>query len=375
MLHTTSDNLDLTLNWLGELANDGESFVCYRLPYQSSITFMGRGEVVEIADDLERQALDQAFVWQPFDRQEKAFALKSSFKIDLPFSPISTLSEGHDNWYFPESEKFGFLELVGKAKAAIEAGQFDKVVLSRCTSWSASKIDPLAAFHKAALKYPHAFAYCLYWKQKGETWIGVSPEPLALIDDKGKFQTVALAGTRKLSKALETPDNWDEKNSAEQAVVRDYIVQSLTSSAVNKVEVSDVESFQAGPVEHLINKIGAEIRSRELFWRVVGKLHPTPAVCGWPLKESSHFISRFEGYDRSLYAGYLGPVYKTGNTSLFVNLRCLRYSHLENVVTLFAGCGINTLSVPENEWEETVLKMETMLSLFSLDELQGIKQE
>lgn len=83
-------------------------------------------------------------------------------------------------------------------------------------------------------------------------------------------------------------------------------------------------------------------------------LHPTSAVCGMPKENALDFLKENEGFDRSYFSGFIGPVNLNGETSLFVNLRCAKLENDEAL--LYAGAGITEDSVPEKEWEETELK-------------------
>jgi isochorismate synthase len=92
-------------------------------------------------------------------------------------------------------------------------------------------------------------------------------------------------------------------------------------------------------------------------------LHPTSAVCGMPLESAFQFLVENEGYDREFYAGYLGPVNFQNQSNLYVNLRCLQLFDTE--ATVYAGAGITQDSDPQKEWEETELKMKTLLEVLS----------
>ncbi|HRW99534.1 MAG TPA: chorismate-binding protein [Cyclobacteriaceae bacterium] len=48
-------------------------------------------------------------------------------------------------------------------------------------------------------------------------------------------------------------------------------------------------------------------------------------------------------------------------SNIFVNLRCMQWSNTE--AELYAGAGVTTDSVPEAEWEETEMKMNTLLKV------------
>ena len=83
-----------------------------------------------------------------------------------------------------------------------------------------------------------------------------------------------------------------------------------------------------------------------------------------PKKPAKDFIYQNEGYDREYYAGFLGELnidlvtFKTLQTDLFVNLRCMKM--VKNKAQLFMGCGITKDSNPEDEYMETVNKSMTM---------------
>jgi isochorismate synthase len=88
-------------------------------------------------------------------------------------------------------------------------------------------------------------------------------------------------------------------------------------------------------------------------------LHPTSAVCGVPLEPSLTFLVENEGYSRDFYSGYLGPVNIDNQIDIFVNLRCMQL--LAEKATFYAGAGVTIDSIPEQEWEETEMKMNTLL--------------
>jgi isochorismate synthase len=87
-------------------------------------------------------------------------------------------------------------------------------------------------------------------------------------------------------------------------------------------------------------------------------LHPTSAVCGMELGPAREFLRQHEGYDRSFYTGYLGPVNVEDNTDIYVNLRCMQLR--DGHALMYAGAGVTADSVPEQEWEETEMKIDTL---------------
>src|SRR5690606_11364254 len=80
----------------------------------------------------------------------------------------------------------------------------------------------------------------------------------------------------------------------------------------------------------------------------------TSAVCGMPRKEAHEFLQQNEDFDRSFFAGFIGPVNIQEETSIYVNLRTASLKGKSAV--LYAGAGVTEDSDPEKEWEETELK-------------------
>ncbi|MCS6818982.1 MAG: chorismate-binding protein, partial [Chitinophagales bacterium] len=70
-------------------------------------------------------------------------------------------------------------------------------------------------------------------------------------------------------------------------------------------------------------------------------------------------IENWEGNNRAYYCGYLGPVNIGEEINLYVNLRCMEMYGKKLI--FHAGCGITEDSESEKEWEETKLKLSTLM--------------
>jgi isochorismate synthase len=73
------------------------------------------------------------------------------------------------------------------------------------------------------------------------------------------------------------------------------------------------------------------------------------------------FIRRTEAHSREYYTGFLGPVGLDDHMQLYVNLRCMKV--LKDRLILYVGGGITHDSIAEDEWEETEIKADTLLSV------------
>jgi isochorismate synthase len=308
---------------------------------------------------------EKGFAFAPFEAEEVPY-------IPLEYSDVYVETVHGRNFYL-ESEtvkpnsiigKDFFEELVAKGVEAINDKQFLKVVLSRKEEVALPNFDIQVTMRKMIHRYPNAFKYCFSHPKIG-TWIGATPEQF-LKTNANSIKTVALAGTQ-LAIGTKNPV-WQDKEKAEQQLVTDFIVNSL-EGLVKEITISSPYSVKAGNLWHIKTDISAILKSRKFLKKVIKALHPTSAVCGLPKKEAKRFIQKNEGYNREYYSGFLGELnidlvsFKTMQTDLFVNLRCMKV--LRNKAQLFIGCGITKDSNPEDEYIETVNKSMTMKKIIS----------
>ncbi len=113
-------------------------------------------------------------------------------------------------------------------------------------------------------------------------------------------------------------------------------------------------------LQHLVTPITGTTHDEAGLLALAERIHPTPAVGGAPRDVALAMIDEHEGFDRGWYAGPIGRLSADGDGELMVALRCGIVAGAD--ATLFAGCGIVADSEPEREWEESGLKLRTMLA-------------
>jgi isochorismate synthase len=254
-------------------------------------------------------------------------------------------------------QKAHFIRLVQQGIDAIEAGVLEKVVPARTKQVRMSEdFDLGKTFLQMLHAHPNSFVNFFHIPQVG-TWIGASPE--VLIETKrDQFHTMALAGTQQASG--ENPLKsaaWTQKEIEEQALVRRYIVDCFKKIRLREYEEHGPKTVMAGNLLHLRTDFRVDMTATgfpQLGSVMLDLLHPTSAVCGMPRKEAHEFLQENEAFDRSFFAGFIGPVNVQDETSIFVNLRTASLKG-ENAI-LYAGAGVTEDSDPEKEWEETELK-------------------
>ena len=188
--------------------------------------------------------------------------------------------------------------------------------------------------------------------------MGATPEIL-LESTKEGFRSMSLAGTR-----LEGSNHWGRKELAEQKFVTTQVHKSLKSFG-GTITRDKQKTFNAGPVEHLLTWVNTDnsiLNPKEL----VEELHPTPAICGTPVAKANQLIQQLEGYERSLYTGYLALFEE--QVHAIVLLRTMEW--FDGGVQFYAGGGITKDSVPLDEWMETEYKISALKELIHVDDLR-----
>ncbi|MGB0837297.1 MAG: isochorismate synthase [Flavobacteriaceae bacterium] len=329
---------------LRNLKDKESPFVVYRKPGETSVFF------IESCDTFNRE--DLSFVFAPFDsdRHEVLEIRGPVITLDL----LNTESVGHQQLSLQEpsqsdEDKYEFM--VAKAVKELQNSEVNKVVLSRKESHELN-LDKEGSFTKLLSSYPQAMVYWFYHPKSGH-WQGASPELLVKTRFK-TLETVSLAGTQAFNGEINV--KWGEKEIEEQAYVSEYIRSTLEKFGY-QVNMEGPQTVRAGLLLHLKSFFMAKSKQELNLSDLLESLHPTPAVCGVPLKEAQELIKDLEDYDRSYYTGYLGEIAKD-SAELYVNLRCMKIE--ENAVHIYVGGGLTKDSDPKAEFHETCAKTSTM---------------
>ncbi|MGM7636978.1 isochorismate synthase [Bacillus sp. Hm123] len=311
----------------------------------------------------------------PFDRRTKATIIipdtfenyhKSNLIEDLQTTTQSlTIEHSID---LPSRHQFN--KMVQKSINFINDKQFNKVVLARSLKYrlqAEPQIIPWLTnlIHKN--KQGYIFSIAL---DDVQNLIGASPE--LLVKKEGNIVTInPLAGSRKQTfnkmkdAATENELLNAEKDLHEHKIVVDYICEKLhpylSEVKFNKKPVI----LYTDTMMHLSTIIKGKIKNDTTTALDLAELlHPTPAICGAPQKQSLDFIQNTEPFNRGYYTGLVGYMDSNGDGEWVITIRCAKIDHKE--ITLFAGAGIVNSSVQDSEYNEISSKFTTMLQAMGL---------
>jgi len=271
--------------------------------------------------------------------------------------------------------------LVAEGAVACEDGLFEKVVLARSVRVRADRpLDPAGALRRLRATYPAAYIFAVArgHNQSGSgtgrteenaCFLGATPERLVRLAD-GMVDVACLAGSApRGATAAEDEQAGEallrsEKNRAEHAVVVRTVRAALDDLCTDLSVPGAPRLLRLPNVQHLYTPVEGRVRDRVGVLDLVARLHPTPAVGGYPRAAALRFIREREGLDRGWYAGPVGYVDRHGEGEFAVALRSALLRGDE--ATLFAGCGIVADSRPAAEYAETCLKLRPMLGALAV---------
>lgn len=306
-------------------------------------------------DDIEYEALQHEFsqilAWLTADLP--------SFD-DAPHVTALRYPLPRDNWR----------DQITTATRDIRAGHYDKVVLSRTCDVSFDQpVNPALALATLERRYPNAHRF-LIEVLPGHAFFGATPELLASVEN-GTLHTAALAGSRCRGKTpaedealaaelMETP-----KERHEHAVVVDALREILTPIARSLDIPAEPTLYRLSNIQHLYTPIHAQLDAGYHALDVIERLHPTPALGGYPRAEAIEAIKRLETVERGWYASPVGWIDPNGDGTFAVAIRSAVSAGEQ--ARLYAGAGIVSDSDPDREWEETGLKFKPLLEALGVN--------
>ncbi len=314
----------------------------YRLPGKEIVEQLGSFH------SIDAQSIQEGFLLADFSLK-KYFIFKASSETSDSMTRLHFLK---DHPFVIEKEEY--LTEAASFIAAFQHLNLKKGVYSRVKKVVFDEQKAASLFFELAANYPNSFVYLVSSDLFG-TWVGATPEVLLSIENE-EAKTISLAGTKKSN----DESDWNAKEKEEQAIVTQYIEQTLSQSINSKIEINGPYEYIAGPVKHLRTDFSFNLANASAL-NLIQQLHPTPAVSGLPKEGAIELIDKTEKHERSLYTGVIGLL-GGETTNLFVNLRCCQLT--EGSAYLYLGGGFTKDSVPALEWEETENKSQTLLNIF-----------
>jgi menaquinone-specific isochorismate synthase len=255
--------------------------------------------------------------------------------------------------------------VMDKARASMQAGDFDKVVLSRRALLHFP--EPVAAadlFRQLLTLQEESFIFACQTPE-GRCFMGRSPERLLAWQDS-HFRLDAIAGTRRRSRSASSDQAYSDdmqqspKEQNEHRLVRQAITDLMQKEGIAFEPVEEQAIIRLQHVQHMRTRFKGEMPAGRRCAQLLPLLHPTPAVGGYPRGPALDFMLREEAYDRGWFAGGIG-VFQGDQGDIAIGIRSALLDG--DKLWLYAGAGIVPGSDADAEWQEIEAKMQNFLGL------------
>lgn len=226
-------------------------------------------------------------------------------------------------------------------------------------------INPLEKFQK--LNEISQAPFSVFFKNYKNYLLSASPERyLKKVGDKIISQPIK--GTSKRFADLAEDENSknilvsDAKERAENIMITDLVRNDLSHTAqkgsVEVEELCGIYSFLQ--VHQMISTITSKLDSKYSAVDVLKTTFPMGSMTGAPKISVMEIVENLEETKRGLYSGAVGYFTPEGDFDFNVVIRSILYNHENKYVSFSVGSAITSLSIPEKEYEECLLKAKAM---------------
>lgn len=226
-------------------------------------------------------------------------------------------------------------------------------------------INPLEKFQK--LNEISQAPFSVFFKNYRQYLLSASPERyLKKVGDKIISQPIK-GTSKRFADPIEDEKSKnilasDAKERAENIMITDLVRNDLShTSQKGSVEVEElcgIYSFLQ--VHQMISTITSKLDPQYSAVDVLKTTFPMGSMTGAPKISVMEIVEKIEETKRGLYSGAVGYFTPEGDFDFNVVIRSILYNQENKYVSFSVGSAITSLSVPEKEYEECLLKAKAM---------------
>lgn len=260
-----------------------------------------------------------------------------------------------------------YLDKIEIAQEYIRAGDIYQVNLSQQFTFEGER-DPFDIFYRVYQMNPAPFS--AYFHLDGFSLVSTSPERF-LKRQGSALEARPIKGTIRRGKTAEEDVELKRqllsspKERAELLMITDLMRNDLGKiSQVGSVQTDEIwrcESYTN--VFHLLSVIRSQARPELSSLDIIRSCFPGGSITGCPKLRAMEVIAELEQRPRGIYTGSIGYIKGQDEFDLNIAIRTLLFT--ENTIQLQLGGGIVMDSIPESEYEETLIKGLTIFDCFN----------
>jgi para-aminobenzoate synthetase component I len=261
----------------------------------------------------------------------------------------------------PVLNRDAYLQTVRQLQQHILRG--DCYEVNFCLPFTAtdSLIEPVGVFNKLCGVSPMPFAS--FYRQQQQYLLCASPERF-LQKSGNTIYAQPMKGTapRHAEPVQDAAQlqalQGSQKERSENVMVADLVRNDLSKICrEGSVQATGLFGIQTYPQVHqMVSTISGELRDGISFTDIIRATFPMGSMTGAPKKRVLELIDQYEPTRRGLFSGSVGYIDPAGNFDFNVVIRSLLYNAETQLLQYFAGSAITFYSVPEQEYEECMLK-------------------
>lgn len=270
-----------------------------------------------------------------------------------------------------ETDFAAWRSAVDRLRKQIQQGPLEKAVLARTLQVvTPAAIDWGQTLYRLRQRFDDCYLFAV--ARGSHCFLGATPEQLAQVSGN-ELRTMGLAGSiRRGDDAAEDARLGEALlASAKERQEHELVVRALRDGVAPLCD--ELHIPEGGPglrklanVQHLYTPVRGTLQPNVSILDVLDRIHPTPAVGGYPYQEALEAIRQLEPTPRGWYAGPVGWVDGKGAGEFAVAIRSAQLHGLD--AYLFAGCGIVAASDPAEEFAESELKLNVLLEALGATE-------
>jgi para-aminobenzoate synthetase component 1 len=261
-----------------------------------------------------------------------------------------------------------YLEKVGEMLTHINQGDIYEANFCMEFYGEHAVLDPLACYEKLNSISKPPFA--TYFKNNAHFLLSASPERY-LRKEGTKVISQPIKGTAKrYIDALE-----DEKAKKDLAyhpkersenimivdLVRNDLSRTATKGSVHVEELCGIYTFNQ--VHQMISTVVSAVDSSTPVVELLRTTFPMGSMTGAPKIAAMQIIEELEETKRGLYSGAVGYFTPEGDFDFNVVIRSILYNTQNQYVSFSVGSAITAKAIPEEEYEECLLKAKAMFEV------------
>ncbi|WP_375744295.1 aminodeoxychorismate synthase component I [Corallococcus interemptor] len=257
-----------------------------------------------------------------------------------------------------------YFAAIARCKEKIVDGESYEVCLTNGFSFDL-KLDPVELY--LAMRRGNPAPFGAFIKTGRTCVLSTSPERFLKVDEDGRVQTKPIKGTCARSEDPATDRAnaahlaASEKDRAENLMIVDLMRNDLgrvsVPGSVHVSKLMDIESFKT--VHQMVSTVESTLTPECSLVDLLRAVFPGGSITGAPKIRTMEIIDRLEKSPRGIYCGSIGYLGYNRVADLNIAIRTLSYDG--TTVRFGAGGAITYLSQSEGEFQEILLKAESIL--------------